>query len=102
MLEKPEPGAVPDRQREMVEKCHTCACSVTADLHALLVVARRRVVGVNDGVRGDAIGVVGLGPIVDGVDVSEECLHVVAIGVQSELGERGLEIGELADGSKHL
>ena len=37
--------------------------------HALLVVAGGLVVGVDDGVGGHTVGVVGLGPGVDGVDV---------------------------------
>jgi len=37
--------------------------------HALLVVAGRLVVGVDDGVGGHTIGVVRLGPGVDGVDI---------------------------------
>jgi hypothetical protein len=43
--------------------------SIATDLHALLVVARGAVVGVNDGVGRDAVGVVGLSPRVDGVHV---------------------------------
>eukprot|EP00960_Hanusia_phi_P038580 753492-Hanusia_phi.AAC.7 len=39
--------------------------------HALLVVAGGLIVGVDDGVRGDAVGVVRLSPGVDGVDVIE-------------------------------
>ena len=39
--------------------------SIATDLHALLVVARGAVVGVNDGVGRDAVGVVGLSPRVD-------------------------------------
>ncbi len=46
-------------------------CLVAADGHALLVVAGGLVVGVSDGVGGDTVGVVGLGPGVDGVDVVE-------------------------------
>jgi len=42
---------------------------VAAGLHALLVVHGGLVVGVDDGVGGHTIGVVGLGPGVDGVDV---------------------------------
>jgi hypothetical protein len=42
---------------------------IVADGHALLVVGGGLVVGVNDGVGGHAVGVVGLGPGVDGVDV---------------------------------
>ena len=46
-------------------------CLVVADGHALLVVAGGLVVGVSDGVGGDTVGVVGLGPGVDGVDIVE-------------------------------
>ena len=49
----------------------TTNCLVVADGHALLVVAGGLVVGVSDGVGGDTVGVVGLGPGVDGVDVVE-------------------------------
>ena len=48
---------------------------IGADGHALLVVAGGLVVGVGDGVGGNAVGVVGLGPGVDGVDVVEEGEH---------------------------
>jgi len=44
-------------------------CLIAALDHALLVVARGLIVGVDDGVRGHAVGVVGLGPGVDGVNV---------------------------------
>jgi len=44
---------------------------IVADGHALLVVGGGLVVGVSDGVGGHAVGVVGLGPGVDGVDVIE-------------------------------
>ena len=44
--------------------------------HALLVVAGGLIVGVDDGVGGHAVGVVGLGPGVDGVDVG--------VGVEEE------------------
>ena len=43
--------------------------SIATDLHALLVVARGAVVGVNDSVGGEAVGVVGLGPRGDGVHI---------------------------------
>ena len=46
-------------------------CLVAALDHALLVVAGGLIVGVDDGVGGHAVGVVGLGPGVDGVDVIE-------------------------------
>ena len=42
---------------------------VVAGSNALLVVASRLIVGVDDGVRGDAVGVVRLRPRVDGVHV---------------------------------
>ncbi len=48
---------------------------VVAGGHTLLVVARGLIVGVNDGVRGDAVGVVRLGPGVDGVDVRDVFEH---------------------------
>jgi hypothetical protein len=58
---------------------------IAAGGHALLVVARGLVVGVDDRVGGHAVGVVGLGPSVDGVDIVEhghgkkgEHLQVVA------------------------
>jgi hypothetical protein len=44
---------------------------VAAGGHALLVVLGGLVVGVDDGVGGHAVGVVGLGPGVDGVDIVE-------------------------------
>ena len=44
---------------------------IGADGHALLVVAGGLIVGVDDGVGGHAVGVVGLGPGVDGVDIIE-------------------------------
>ena len=44
---------------------------VAAGGHALLVVAGGLIVGVDDGVGGHAVGVVGLGPGVDGVDIVE-------------------------------
>jgi hypothetical protein len=44
-------------------------CLVAALDHALLVVAGGLIVGVDDGVGGHAVGVVGLGPGVDGVDI---------------------------------
>ena len=57
---------------------------ISKDSHALLVVARGLVVGVDDRVGGHSVGVVGLGPSVDGVDIIEhghdkkgEHLHVV-------------------------
>ena len=46
-------------------------CLVARDVHALLVVARGLVVGVDDGVGGHTVGVVGLGPGVDGVNIVE-------------------------------
>ena len=46
-------------------------CLIATDGHALLVVRGGLVVGVGDGVRGDAVGVVRLRPGVDGVDVAE-------------------------------
>ena len=49
---------------------------VSAGNHALLVVAGRLIVGVDDGVGGDAVGVVWLSPGVDGVDVG--------VGVEEE------------------
>jgi hypothetical protein len=48
---------------------------VVAGGHALLVVGGRLIVGVNDGVRGDTVGVVRLGPGVDGVDVRDILEH---------------------------
>jgi hypothetical protein len=48
---------------------------VVAGGNALLVVAGRLIVGVNDGVRSDAVGVVRLGPGVDGVDVRDILEH---------------------------
>jgi hypothetical protein len=48
---------------------------VVAGNDALLVVAGRLVVGVDDGVRGDAVGVVRLSPGVDGVDVRNVLEH---------------------------
>lgn len=45
---------------------------IGAVAHALLVVARGLIVGVNDGIRGNAVGVVRLRPCVDGVDVGDE------------------------------
>jgi hypothetical protein len=48
-----------------------CISLIAAGGHALLVVAGGLVVGVDDGVGGHAVGVVGLGPGVDGVDVVE-------------------------------
>ena len=54
-------------------------CLVTALDHALLVVAGWLIVRVDDGVGGHAVGVVRLGPGVDGVDirvgVKEESEH---------------------------
>jgi len=44
---------------------------IGADSHALLVVVGGLIVGVDDGVGGHTVGVVGLGPGVDGVDVIE-------------------------------
>ena len=44
-------------------------CLIAALDHALLVVAGGLIVGVDDGVGGHAVGVVGLGPGVDGVDI---------------------------------
>jgi hypothetical protein len=48
---------------------------IGADGHALLVVLGGLVVGVDDGVGGNAVGVVGLGPGVDGVDIIENGHH---------------------------
>jgi hypothetical protein len=48
---------------------------VVAGGDALLVVARRLIVGVDNGVRGDAVGVVRLSPGVDGVDVRDILEH---------------------------
>ena len=53
----------------------TCRSLVAADLHALLVVARRGVVGVDDSVGGHAVGVVRLSPGVDGVDVCRSAVR---------------------------
>ena len=53
---------------------------VVAGSNALLVVASRLIVGVDDGVRGDAVGVVRLSPGVDGVDVGDS----VELGEESE------------------
>ena len=44
---------------------------IGADGHALLVVRGGLIVGVDDGVGGHAVGVVGLGPGVNGVDIIE-------------------------------
>ena len=46
---------------------------IVADRDALLVVARGLIVGVDNGVRGNAIGVVRLSPGVDGVDICSPC-----------------------------
>ena len=54
-----------DQQATCMRPCRL----IGADGHALLVVAGGLVVGVDDGVGGDTVGVVGLGPRVDGVDV---------------------------------
>jgi len=43
----------------------------TVGSHALLVVLGGLIVGVDDGVGGHTVGIVGLGPGVDGVDVIE-------------------------------
>jgi hypothetical protein len=55
----------------LVHKRYSIYCLVGADGHALLVVARGGVVRVDDGVGGHTVGVVGLGPGVDGVDIIE-------------------------------
>eukprot|EP00292_Cryptomonas_paramecium_P027014 CAMPEP_0113687010 /NCGR_PEP_ID=MMETSP0038_2-20120614/15654_1 /TAXON_ID=2898 /ORGANISM="Cryptomonas paramecium" /LENGTH=58 /DNA_ID=CAMNT_0000607489 /DNA_START=77 /DNA_END=250 /DNA_ORIENTATION=- /assembly_acc=CAM_ASM_000170 len=44
---------------------------VVAGSDALLVVAGRLIVGIDDGVGGDAVGIVRLSPGVDGVDVGD-------------------------------
>ena len=53
----------------------SCVCTqtrlVAAGGHALLIVLGGLIVGVDDSVRGHAVGVVRLGPGVDGVDVIE-------------------------------
>eukprot|EP00960_Hanusia_phi_P076653 768590-Hanusia_phi.AAC.24 len=67
---------------------------VSASNHALLVVAGRLVVGVDDGVGGDSVGVVRLSPGVDGVDVGvgveEESKHFCqeTISERHEIRER--------------
>ncbi len=73
---------------------------VATVLHALLVVARGGVIGVNDGVRGDAVGVARLSPGVDGVNIAEEGRDVIAVRVEGKHGERLLQINEVADGSE--
>ena len=45
---------------------------VAAGSHALLVVAGGLVVGVDDGVGGDAVGIVGLGPLYNKAEGGEE------------------------------
>jgi hypothetical protein len=58
---------------EQRDSFHHTACDlVSAGGHALLVVARGLVVGVDDGVRSHSVGVVRLGPLVDGVDVGDD------------------------------
>ncbi len=47
------------------------SCLVAAGSHALLVVGGGLIVGVDDGVGGNTVGVVGLSPGVDGVDIVE-------------------------------
>ncbi len=59
-----------DFTQSQKHKAGAC-CLIAAGGHALLVVASGLIVGVDDGVRGHAVGVVGLGPGVDGVDVIE-------------------------------
>ena len=54
---------------------HAKSCLVAAGSDALLVVASGLIVGVDDGVRGDAVGVVRLSPGVDGVDVGDGVEH---------------------------
>ncbi len=48
---------------------------VVAGSHALLVVGGGLIVGVDDGVRGDTVGVMRLSPGVDGVDVRDVLEH---------------------------
>ena len=57
-------------------RCSSTAILVSAGNHALLVVAGRLIIGIDDGVGGDAVGVMGLSPGVDGVDVG--------VGVEEE------------------
>ncbi len=62
---------------------------VVAGGHALLVVGGGLIVGVDDGIRGDTVGVVRLGPGVDGVDVRDILEHGGAEeGEHSAIGER--------------
>jgi hypothetical protein len=72
-------------KRLLTHDLHCRADRLVAALdHALLVVAGGLIVGVDDGVGGHAVGVVGLGPGVDGVDVGvgveEEGEHFCAPG----------------------
>ena len=48
---------------------------VVAGGHALLVVGRGLIVRVDDGIRGDTVGIVRLGPSVDSVDVRNVLEH---------------------------
>ena len=82
----------------LVHKRYSIYCLVGADGHALLVVARGGVVRVDDGVGGHTVGVVGLGPGVDGVDVGvgveEEGEHFCTRGIRvSGLHERSRSTG---------
>ena len=54
---------------------HTTDRLVVAGNDALLVVAGRLIVGINDGVGGNTVGVVRLSPGVDGVDVRNVLEH---------------------------
>ncbi len=69
---------------------------VVAGGHALLVVAGRLIVGVDDGIRGDTVGVVRLSPGVDGVDVRDVLEHGSA-----EEGEHSAEERPSADCQNH-